>query len=324
MKRLAPALLAIACAACTRGGTAPAEPAPAAAQPTEATAALQEAKRDRPGEGDVPLPDPDRVPDFLLDGAQDGASARAARATGTDIPVPSEALPPAAAALPEAPRDAGDPADPLSRPRDPTLAELMRHVRVEGEGAADGEDSWIFIGLEPSQGEEMPETATAMPTAEPAHGPVRPAVAVEDSEVPPADERTARALLPETDPCAELRALVERRKEYLRRTAAERDQFGWVENEADSQALRLLAGLRRCAEHPDDEDCRQRPIEVDISALEMPAELIEFDPSELDAEGRHPDEIPHDPQVRDLLRRLERCERERMAQPLLERHSPPR
>ena len=126
----------------------------------------------------------------------------------------------------------------------------------------------------------------------------------------------------EEDPCAELREAIEKRQDYLRRVAAERDAFGWVENPEDAQALRLLQGLRRCAEHPDDEDCRPPPIEVRLEDLEIPRHVYERRPSELEAGDKLPDEVPHDPRVLDLLRRLELCEARKNPQPLLRSHEP--
>src|SRR5690606_33770436 len=62
------------------------------------------------------------------------------------------------------------------------------------------------------------------------------------------------ASAPDAEPCAEIRRAIEKRQDYLRRLAAERDAFAWVENAEDAQALRQLMSLQRCAEHPDDED----------------------------------------------------------------------
>lgn len=132
------------------------------------------------------------------------------------------------------------------------------------------------------------------------------------------------ALEKEADPCASIRAAIEKRKDYLRRVAAERDSFGWVENHEDAQALRLLQGLRRCAEHPEDEDCKPPPIEQKLEDLEPPRHVYERWPSDLDADGKEPDEIPHDPKVLGLLKELEQCEARKTPQPLLRPRVHPR
>lgn len=119
------------------------------------------------------------------------------------------------------------------------------------------------------------------------------------------------------DGCASIRAAIDARRDYLRRLAAERDTFGWVEDAEDAEALRLLQGLRRCAEHPDDEDCTPPPIERKLEDLEPPRHAYERWPSELEAGDKAPDEIPHDPKILDLLARLARCEAKKDPQPLL-------
>ncbi len=194
--------------------------------------------------------------------------------------------------------------------REPTLRELMRGVSV---GGVDEGESWAFIGG---------GTETQAPAAEAAPSEAAPAAVVAaapDTEAPAAEAAAPAAAPEETDACAPLRRLLDKRKNFIRRTAAERDTFGYVESEEDVAALRLLQGLHRCAQHPDDEDCRQRPIEVDINDLVVPSHQIERDPSDLNAEGRTPDEIPHDPQVLELLHQLEQCERREVVQPLLQR-----
>lgn len=138
------------------------------------------------------------------------------------------------------------------------------------------------------------------------------APAAKDEPTPPVDPPAA----PE-DPCAPLREAMEDRKDYLRRLAAERDAFGWVEDPADAQALRLLQGMRRCAEHPDDEDCKPPPIEMRLEDLELPRHVYERRPDELDAGDKEPDEVPHDPKILDLLHRLRACEAGKNPQPLL-------
>lgn len=124
---------------------------------------------------------------------------------------------------------------------------------------------------------------------------------------------------PAEDPCAHLREAIEKREDYLRRLAAERDTFGWVEDSEDAQALRLLQGLRRCAEFPDDEDCKPPPIEMRLEDLEPPRHTYERRPGDLDAGEKLPDDVPHDPKVLDLMQKLRACELARSPQPLLER-----
>jgi hypothetical protein len=194
-----------------------------------------------------------------------------------------------------------------------SLDELMRGVRL-GDAGDDGE-SWAFIG-----GADDPEPEAAVVAAAPAE-PVEQAPAVEAVAVAVAEPEDPPAEA-EADRCAPLRRLLDKRNAFVRRAAAERDTFGYVENEEDQQALRLLQGLRRCAEHPDDPDCRPKPVEVDINDVVIPSHQIERDPSDLNAEGRLPDEIAHDPEVLDLLHRLKACEREQVVQPLLQRGRP--
>lgn len=296
MRRLLPLSLLLTAAGCSRGEApvqAPPAPAPAPAQ----------------APGDAPLPAEDEVPAFLRGAAPPPDAAPAP----DDPPVPDlpvevelDEAPAAAWAAEEAPQ------------REPTLAELMRAVTVEGEDAPGGdEESWAFIG-----GGDAPEAETeaeAPPPVEPAAAAEEEAAVVLELEDAPGDDTVAIAdPAPAADPCAPLRRLLARRNDYVRRAAAERDAFGYVENEDDIAALRLLQGLRRCAEHPDDEDCRQKPIEVDVSDLEVPAHQIHRQPSDLNAEGKLPDEIPHDPVVLDLLHQLRACEKREVVQPLLQ------
>ena len=77
--------------------------------------------------------------------------------------------------------------------------------------------------------------------------------------------------------------------------------------------------MRRCAEHPEDEDCRAPPIEQDVSALEPETHTYERQPGELEAEKKQPDEMVHDPRELALLRQLQQCERAKVRQPLLDK-----
>lgn len=310
MRRRLPALLL--CAACTR------DPAPAAAPPVDPPAPAANAARP----GDAPLPAAEEVPAFLREAPP--------REVAPKLPVEVVL------------DDRGVEAFAAEPEREPTLAELMRHVRIEdGSGPADDGEAWAFIGGGAVEGDAVggaeaigadgrgPAAIGAgdgnASDAGEANASGEAAAAAADGNAAAADDGDAAAASDDADaataaddPCAPLRRLLEKRKDYLRRVAAERDAFGYVESADDAAALRLLQGLRRCAEHPDDEDCRPRPLEVDLSELEAPPHRIHRSPSELDAEGKHPDEIPHDPVVLDLLHQLRACERETVAQPLLQ------
>lgn len=185
------------------------------------------------------------------------------------------------------------------------LPEFMKRVRVGGD---DSEGSFLSIQTSDEE-DEAPQEDTQAEAAIVPSPPPEPAA-------PPA-EAEAEA----QDPCAPLREALRAREAYLRRVAAERDAFGWVEDPQDAQALRLLQSLRRCAEHPDDEDCRPPPMERRLEELEPPRHVYERWPSELEAEGKEPDEIPHDPMTLDLLHRLKACESRQDPQPLLRRGS---
>lgn len=119
------------------------------------------------------------------------------------------------------------------------------------------------------------------------------------------------------DPCADLERLLEERQAYLARVAAERDAFGWIDDPADAEALRLLQGLRRCEEFPDDPDCKAPPIERDLRDLEPPRHQFERWPTELVVEPDAEDRLVHDPTSLDLLHRLKACRRAATPQPLL-------
>jgi len=200
----------------------------------------------------------------------------------------------------EAPMDPAHEEDPLPK--------LMERVQV---GGSDDEGSFFSIQIEDDiQILEDEESASAAATDVPSP-PSEPGP-------PPAAEAEAPAepIQPE-DPCEDLRAALREREAYLRRVAAERDSFAWVEDPKDAQALRLLQSMRRCAAHPTDEDCQPPPIERRLEELEPPRHTYERWPSELAADGKSPEEIPHDPVTLDLLHRLRRCEERKDPQPLL-------
>lgn len=199
-------------------------------------------------------------------------------------------------------------------PADPSLRELMASVVLED---GESEESWAYLdGAVPHlpadalDGEAETGSEGALPTREATDG--APAQAA-------SEETTAPSVTGAEDPCEPLRRALAHHRDYLLRVGAERDTYGYVENTADSNALRLLQGLRRCGSNPDDADCKAPPIEMDVSALEVPAHQIFRDPSDLLAEGRDPDEIPHDRVSVDLVHKLQACERSQIAQPLLQR-----
>jgi len=191
-----------------------------------------------------------------------------------------------------------------ARDEDDPLPELMKQVQV---GGSDEEGSFVSI--------EVPDHQ-APPADAPSPPPARGGAAAPDSPAPEA-AAPAQPARSEADPCEDLRAALREREAYLRRVAAEREAFAWVEDPKDAQALRLLQSMRRCAEHPTDEDCQPPPIERRLEELEPPRHTFERWPTELNADGKAPDEIPHDPVTLDLLHRLRRCEERRDPQPLL-------
>lgn len=144
-----------------------------------------------------------------------------------------------------------------------------------------------------------------------------PSLAEEDLPLP--EETAVPPFLLKDDPCREWEEAIEERKAFLRRVAGERDAFAWVESSEDAHALRLLQSLRRCVEHPDDEDCKPPPIEVRLEEAEPPRHQFERWPGDLSAEGKEPDQVPHDPRVLHLLQQLEACRRKVSPQPLLDR-----
>ena len=325
MRRPALLFLVFAAAGCSSRGDPPA-PAPAAPAAVEAPPAPPPVPAPAPVAGDAPLPAADEVPGFLrgelpvptdtplreteaaLAWSDEPAREPTLRELMRGVRIEDGGEEEGFAVVQGSSEDA--PGAHGTRPAGNSLAELMRGVHVGDADADDGGESWAFIGGADEGGEAAESEAAEAVAAAPAAAVAPPE---EPVPAPPPEE-------PE-DACAELRRLLDKRNDYLRRTAAERDTFGYVQSAEDQQALRLLQGLRRCAEHPDDADCRQRPIEVDIDDLVIPSHQIERDPSDLNAEGRNPDEIPHDPQVLELLHQLKACERRAVAQPLLQRGS---
>lgn len=235
------------------------------------------------GGADAPLPEEDEVPAFLQQGRGAGSFE--------DQPASAQV---GSGASPQDPELA-----------DESLGALMARVRFEEGGEDEGSFASVIAG-----GEPVPPRA-APPSASP-----------ERDETQDASEALyhVREDLPVggADPCAEHREAIATRKAYLLRIAQERDSFAYVEDAEDAVALRLLQSLRRCAEHPEDEDCEQPPIEVELRALEPPRHTFESWPTDLEAERKDPNEVAHDPVVRDLLYRLRDCERKEKAQPLLE------
>ncbi len=291
-------------------------------------------------EEDAPLPSPDEIPSFLQPQATAGTVAeRSSPPVGA-----RDEHPPAS---PQPPRATSD--------RDASFAALMAKV-VLGEEGEDDEGSFASV----ISGEEASRDDARGLYGTPVHGAASSNPSLPDRELdsgdgaaavdattryeappgfgsPGGDEAWALAEGPtheaepngsspaEDDRCASIRASIAQRKAYLQRIGAERDSFSYVEDAGDASALRLLQGLRRCAEYPDDEDCQPRPIEVDVSALEPPRHQFEVRPSDLEAEFKAPDDVPQDPQIRELLHQLSRCELDQRPQPLLDRRSrPPR
>ncbi|AKU89959.1 hypothetical protein [Vulgatibacter incomptus] len=295
------ASLALACVA-LEAGCKSRTPEPASAPEPEARPSLPPPKPAQQEKGDAPLPAPDELPSFLV---RDPAKpVLAADATGFS------GRPEEYGRIDAAVTEEGHARPDAVRP-EPSLSDLMAKVRVilpgeEEEGSfasvVDGDDG---------------QPAAALPRPREPAAPSRNESEAELPDDEALDPDIEAAPAPD-DACAPLRDALVRRQEYLRRVAAERDTFGYVENAEDASALRLLQGLRRCADHPDDEDCRQKPIEVDVRDLEPPRHQYERWPSELEAEKKAPDEVPHDPQILELLHELRQCERKLSAQPLLE------
>lgn len=216
---------------------------------------------------------------------------------------------------------------------DRSLKALMASVTLEDGGS---DDSWAYVdgavprfGVEaqrdgaatsamaaagaPGSAEGAWEEAGLGPMANEAPGAPTVVPGTDDTDLP-----TAGVENDDADPCQPLRQALAQHRDYLLRVGAERDSFGYVEDAADSNALRLLQGLRRCGSNPDDADCQRPPVELDISALEVPSHQIFRDPSDLEAEKKAPDDVPHDRVSVDLVHKLRACERSQIAQPLLQ------
>lgn len=277
-------------------------------------------------EDDAPLPEPDEIPSFLLppghpshrdaseapplaegearpseegyaddgpairDSSDDGASGGVLLADRLPIEAAADSTPPSWPSV-----DGGAAAARSGDPN-PSLAELMAKVRFD-----DGSDEGSFASVVSTSAGATREQTSAAVTA------------------PPGDESDAPTSVDaDDDPCASIREAIAKRQDYLERIGAERTAFAYVENEGDASALRLLQGLRRCADFPDDEDCKPRPMEVELRELEPPRHTYESWPTDLEAEHKDPDEIAHDPGMRTLRRDLAACELRQKAQPLLE------
>lgn len=290
----------------TAGDAALLEPGAAAA--ADDAPPLAHETGDAPAAGDdAPLPALEEVPAFL---------APAGVAADRALPIPQAGAAPSAGdgALSTPPAGvATSPSRALPAPRldgDDSLDSLMRQVRLEDDGSEEEGSFASVVDADP------PATAPLPPwTAEPGlpGGAIGRKV---DGEAAGATEPAGKA-----EPCADLLARIDARQDFLRRVAVERDSFAYVENEADATALRLLAAMRRCAEHPGDEDCQAPAMEVDLRDVEPPRHQFEVWPTDLEAEHKDPDEVPQDPQIRELQHQLEACRRRHTPQPLLDRHA---
>ncbi|HEY0839254.1 MAG TPA: hypothetical protein VGD74_03640 [Vulgatibacter sp.] len=280
---------------------------------------------------DAPLPAPDEIPDFLATGAPGLPSRSTAPVDGTtgllaapslDVSVPLRDDDPALVVP-----DAGAPA------REVSLDALMKHVRLEDGDADDGsfasvtssdagEGSFATVTSSDAEGAGSPGGKALAPVTPPiawaaAHGGEEPSDADLDAawDIDVEEDDAPHAL----DACAHLEDEIDARMAYLRRVAAERDTFAWVESDEDATALRLLAAMRRCAEFPDDEDCRPPAMEVRLQDVEPPRHQYERWPTDLEAEHKDPDEVPNDPGIRELHHQLDLCRRRQSPQPLLDR-----
>jgi hypothetical protein len=260
--------------------------------------------------GEPKLPAPDEVPGFLQErvgrpdaGAPDrageppvevGAAAApdsgplAARPDGADLPG-SDSL----AARPDGADLPGS--DPLAaRPDGADRTGAWR----DGAGADDASTTVVVLdggGGEPAGAPAAAGAATKDGATSP--GPGGPA---------PANAAGAGGAL---DPCAALREQLAQRKDWLARTAAERNTIAHVTDPADHAALLQLRRMQRCEVRPDDPDCRAPPVEADVGDLAVDLRDVTREPDDLVAEeGTNPDDLPHDPVVYDLAARLRRCD----------------
>jgi len=305
------------------GCTGAADPAGGSAlevpDPAQARTPAFEAEPGRP-DGDPPAQPGGSVAAFEVPAPPGGAVAVA---DDEDAPLPGENEIPsflhqrvdapgalAADAAREASQVEEEPAS--ARTQEPTLAELLRGVRFSDEGADEEEGSFAsVIATDEDDGGAAPPAQLRM-------GPRRGQAEDGDlaGEVSPSPAPDAVA--DPDDPCAGIRAAIAEYQAYLERIGAERTAFAYVENAEDATALRLLQAMRRCAEFPSDPDCQAPPMEVELRDVEPPRHTYESWPTDLLGEGKDPDEIAHDPRIRDLTRQLRECETARKAQPLLE------
>lgn len=304
---VAAALLALASCRSEPPAVSPAPPADATAAP------VREADDPSPAvPGNEDAPEARRTtPEVELDHLPQPA-ADAARSDDAPLPAPGE-VPAFLAgssglAPPPLPPSAGRPPEALV---DDSFDALMKNVRFDD----DGEEGSFASVIDADPPAPPPEAA-----APPAGGSPHAIGQVADGASAPAVEATEPMAAPSAeDPCADLVARIDARMGFMRRVAAERDSYAYVENEADATALRLLAAMRRCAEHPEDEDCKAPAMEVELRDVEPPRHQFEVWPTDLEAEHKDPDEVPQDPQIRELLHQLQACRRSHTPQPLLDR-----
>lgn len=284
---------------------------------------------------DAPLPAPDEIPDFLApEGEAAPRDARSPFAAG-DGPADGPGAAPSLDVAVPLRDDALTGYDPGTGGSTPTpdvpLEALMRQVRLDEDG--DDEGSFASVISTDDAGGNRPGGAApagrpdGSPPAAWARAPSATGEEIaeetpeaENSEDDGADWDVDLALDGgEPDACARLEGEIDARMAFLRRVAAERDTYAWVESDEDATALRLIAAMRRCAEFPEDEDCRPPPMEVDLRAVEPPRHQFERWPSDLEAEHKDPDDVPNDPGIRELRHQLDLCRRKQSPQPLLDR-----
>lgn len=111
-----------------------------------------------------------------------------------------------------------------------------------------------------------------------------------------------------TDPCAPLRERLAKRRDWLARTAAERNTLAHVIDPKDHAALLQLRTMQRCATNPDDPDCAPPPLTATVERFEVDLDELEREPGELVFDPDNPDAIAHDNVVHVLEGRLRKCE----------------
>lgn len=165
----------------------------------------------------------------------------------------------------------------------------------------DPESSWAYVrvsaGETPTDLDDPDPDPVELP--EEAAG-ARPDLDAYEVDPPTTEEKDAT----KADPCQAIRDTIARYEESMSRIQEQRQSYGWVGDPEDHAALQLLAGLRRCAEHPEDPDCAQ----PSMQARSVSASEIGRHPNELLADGKEPDEIVHDPFLLERQRELRRCE----------------